>query len=54
MPVMTSILQPLAGTSSSSSSASTPDQDSSDNYPEIKTSACGEPMEDDRLILVVA
>jgi hypothetical protein len=37
-----------------SSSASTPDQDSSDNYPEIKTSACGEPMEDGRLILVVA
>jgi hypothetical protein len=33
--VVTSILQPLAGASSSSTSASTPYSDSSDDYPEI-------------------
>jgi hypothetical protein len=32
---VTSILRPLVGASSSSSSASTPDQDSSDDYPKI-------------------
>jgi hypothetical protein len=31
IPIVTSILQPLVGASSSSSSASTPDQDSSDD-----------------------
>jgi hypothetical protein len=35
IPVMTSIFRPLAGASSSSSLTSTPDQDSSDDYPEI-------------------
>jgi hypothetical protein len=52
--VVTSILRPLAGASSPSSSASTPDQDSSDDYPEIGTSACKEPAEGGRLILMVA
>jgi hypothetical protein len=52
--VMTSILRPLARASSSSSSASTPDLNSSDDYIEIRTSACGEPAEGDRLILMVA
>jgi hypothetical protein len=39
--VVTSILRPLVGASSSSTSASTPDPDSSDDYPEIGASACG-------------
>jgi hypothetical protein len=51
--VMTSILQSLARASSPSSSASTPDQDSSDDYPEIGTNTCGEPEGGDRLILMV-
>jgi hypothetical protein len=54
IPVMTSILQPMAGASSSSSSASTPDQDSSDDYPEIEASAYGEPAKSGRLICMVA
>jgi hypothetical protein len=33
--IVTSILQPLAGTSSSSSSAASPDHDSADDYPKI-------------------
>jgi hypothetical protein len=41
IPVVTSILRPLVGASSLSSSASTPDQNSSNSYPEIGTSACG-------------
>jgi hypothetical protein len=41
IPVVTSILQRLVGASSSSSSALTPDLDSSDDYPEIRASACG-------------
>jgi hypothetical protein len=52
--IMTSILRPLAGASSSSSMASTPGQDSSDDYPEIGTSTCGEPTEGSRLIFMVA
>jgi hypothetical protein len=54
VPVMTSILRPLAGAPSSSASASIPDPDSSDDYPEIRASACGEPVEGDRLICMVA
>jgi hypothetical protein len=54
IPVVTSILQLLVRASSSSSSASTPDQDSSNNYSEIRTSACGEPVEGGHLILMVA
>jgi hypothetical protein len=52
--IVTSILRPLAEALSSSSSASTPDLDSSYDYPEIGASACGEPAEGDRLICMVA
>jgi hypothetical protein len=54
IPVVTSILRPLVGASSSLSSASTPNLDSSDDYHEIGASACGEPMEGGRLIYMVA
>jgi hypothetical protein len=54
IPVMTSILWPLARASSSSLSASTPDQDSSDDYDEITTSTYGEPTEGGRLIFMLA
>jgi hypothetical protein len=52
--IMVSILQPFIGTSSLSSSASSLDRDSSDDYPEIGTSAYGNFTEDNRLILIVA
>jgi hypothetical protein len=52
--VMTSILWPLAGASSSSSTVSTSDPDSSDDYREIRANACGESTEGDRLICMVA
>jgi hypothetical protein len=51
--VVTSILRPLAGASRSSSSASIPDPDSSNDYPEIGVSVCGEPAESDRFIYMV-
>jgi hypothetical protein len=51
---MTSILWPLAGASSPSTSASTPDPDPSDDYPEIGASACEEPVEGGPLICMVA
>jgi hypothetical protein len=54
IPVVTSMLQPLAGASSSSSAASTPDPDSSDDYPEIGVSACGEPVKGGHLTCLVA
>jgi hypothetical protein len=54
IPVVTSILRPLAGASSSPSSASTPDQNSSDDYPEVGTSTYGEPVKGGCLILLVA
>jgi hypothetical protein len=53
IPVVTSILWPLVGASSSPSSASTPDPDSSDDYPEIEASTCREPTEGSRLICMV-
>jgi hypothetical protein len=53
IPAVTSILRPLVRASSSPSSASTPDHDSSNDYPEIGTNACGEPTEGSRLILMV-
>jgi hypothetical protein len=53
IPVVTSILRPFTGASSLSSSASTPDPDSSNNYLEIGTSTCGEPAEDNHLVLMV-
>jgi hypothetical protein len=52
--VVTSILRPLTGASNSSTSASTPDSDSSDDYPEIGVGACGEPVKDDYFIYKVA
>jgi hypothetical protein len=54
IPIVTSILQPLAGALSSSTSASTPDSDLSDDYPEIEASACGDPVKDSRFIYMVA
>jgi hypothetical protein len=54
IPIMTSILRPLAGASCSSSSTSTPNADSFGDYPEIKTSAYEEPAKGGRLILLVA
>jgi hypothetical protein len=54
IPVVTSILRPLAGALSLSTSASTPDLDSFDGYPEIRASACGEPVKDDCFIYMVA
>jgi hypothetical protein len=54
IPVVTSILWPLVRTSSSSSSASTPDSDLSNDYPEIGASAYGEPTEGGHIICMVA
>jgi hypothetical protein len=54
IPVVTSILRPLAGASSSSSSAWTPDPDSSDDYPEIRASAYREPVKGSRFICMAA
>jgi hypothetical protein len=54
IPIVTSILRLLTRALSSSSSALILDQDSSDDYPEIGTNACGEPAEGGCLILMVA
>jgi hypothetical protein len=54
IPVVTSILRPLAGASSSSTSTSILDSDLSDDYSEIGASACGEPAKDGRFIYMVA
>jgi hypothetical protein len=51
---VTSTLRPLVGASGSSSSASTPDSDSADGYPEIGASACREHVKDGRFIYMVA
>jgi hypothetical protein len=51
---MTSTLWPLAGASSFSSLAASPDQDSSDDYPKIGVSACGDSVGEGRLIFMVA
>jgi hypothetical protein len=51
---VTSILQPSTGVSSSSSSATTTDQDLADDYPEIRESTCEDPTEEGRLIVMVA
>jgi hypothetical protein len=50
---MTSILRPLVGALSSSTSASTPDPVSSDDYLEIGPNVYGEPMKCGRLINMV-
>jgi hypothetical protein len=54
IPIVTSTLRPFVGVSSLSSSALSPDRDSSSDYPEIGASACGNSIEDGRLILMVA
>jgi hypothetical protein len=54
IPVVTSTLRPLVGASGSSTSASTPDSDLADDYPEIRASACGEPAQDGCFIYLVA
>jgi hypothetical protein len=51
--VMTSTLRSLAGASSLSSSTASPDQDSSNDYPEIEVSACGDSVRKGRLIFMV-
>jgi hypothetical protein len=51
--IVTSTLRPFVRASSSSSSASSPGQDSSNDYPEIGASACENSTEDGRLILMV-
>jgi hypothetical protein len=54
IPIVMSILQPLARTSSSSSSVTSSDQDSADDYPENEESTYGDPVEEERLIIMVA
>jgi hypothetical protein len=52
--IVMSTLRPYIRASSSSSSASSPGRDSSDDYPKIGASACGNSAEDSCLILMVA
>jgi hypothetical protein len=52
--IMTSTLRPFTRAPSSSSSASSPSRDSSDDYPKIGASASRNSAEDSRLILMVA
>jgi hypothetical protein len=52
--IVTSTLRPFIEASSSSSSASSPGRDSSNDYPEIGASTCGNSTEDGCLILMVA
>jgi hypothetical protein len=52
--VVTSTLRPLAGASSSSSAATSPDPYSTDDYPEIEISANGDSAGEGRLIFMVA
>jgi hypothetical protein len=54
IPIVTSIIQSSAGASSSSSSTAFPKQDSTDDYPEIEGSTCGDSTEESRLIVMVA
>jgi hypothetical protein len=54
IPVMTSIFQPSAGASSSSSSAASPGHDLADDYPEIGDSTCYGWSKEGRLICMVA
>jgi hypothetical protein len=54
IPVITTILRPCAGASSSSSSALSSDQRSSEDYPEIGVSTCGSSADISRLICMVA
>jgi hypothetical protein len=52
--IVMSILQPLVGASSSSSMATSPDQDSADDYPKIGGSTCGDLIEEGCRIIMVA
>jgi hypothetical protein len=52
--IVTSTLRSFIRASSSSSSASSPGRDSSDDYPKIEASSCGNSAEEGRLILMVA
>jgi hypothetical protein len=54
IPVVTTILRPCAGASSSSSSTLSSDQGSSEDYPEIGVSTCGSSTDINRLICMVA
>jgi hypothetical protein len=54
IPIVTSTLRTFTGALSLSSSTSSPNRDSSDDYLEIGASACGNFTKDIRLILVVA
>jgi hypothetical protein len=54
IPIVTTILRPCAGASSSSSSALSSDQGSSEDYPEIGVSTCGSSADISRLIFMVA
>jgi hypothetical protein len=54
IPVVTTILRPCAGASSSSSSALSSDQGSSEDYPEIGVSTCESSADISRLICMVA
>jgi hypothetical protein len=54
IPLVTSILRQSARASSSSSSAASPDQDSSDDYPEIEMGTCGDSASEGHLIFMVA
>jgi hypothetical protein len=54
IPITTFALRTFTRAPSSSSSASSPSRDSSDEYTEIRANACGESIEDSCLILMVA
>jgi hypothetical protein len=54
IPIVTTILRPCTGASSSSSSALSSDQGSSEDYPEIGVSTCGSSADISRLICMVA
>jgi hypothetical protein len=54
IPAVTTILRPCAGASSSSSSALSSDQGSSEDYPEIGVSTCGSSADISHLICMVA
>jgi hypothetical protein len=54
IPVVTTILRPCAGASSSSSSTLSSDQGSSEDYPEIRVSTCGSSVDISHLVYMVA
>jgi hypothetical protein len=53
IPIRAPILQPSAGTSSSSTSIASPDQDSTDDYPKIEGSTCWNSADEGHLIIMV-